>query len=129
MHLGRSGVLVASCIPLVAAFAKYGGPDYNSLPLDTIFPGPWESNIKAPKNKSHIVPVRIFNFEGATSGAEVVLEGADVNVDGGLTWGISPGGLITFEFAENIGGKSVFYMIDAMSRLIKNPGSVSKSKM
>ncbi len=90
---------------LVVASPKYEGPDYNSLPLDTLFPGPWESNIKAPVNKTYITPVRIFNFEGATVGAESVLQGADANANGGLTWGISPGGLITFEFAENIGGK------------------------
>lgn len=106
MHLHSGGVLGGFALfGLAAAETKYPGPDYNSLPLDTLFPGPWEQNIKAPKNKTHIVPVRIFNYEGATFGAESVLEDADVSVDTGLTWGIGPGGLITFEFAENIGGR------------------------
>lgn len=91
-----------------AAHAKIsndGGADYESLPHDTIFPGPWESNIRAPVNKSHIVPVKIFAFEGQTQGAETVLTGADAQ--SGLTWTISPGGLITFEFGENIAGRYV----------------------
>jgi hypothetical protein len=78
------------------------GPDYESLPLDTIFPGPWEGNIRAPYNKSHIEPVKIFKHEGAVSGAESVLQ--DVDSKGG-SWVIRPGGLTTFEFAENIGVK------------------------
>jgi hypothetical protein len=101
-HVVPLSTLYAS---LVIASPRYEGPDYHSLPSDTLFPGPWEDNIKAPVNKTHIVPVRIFNFEGATFGAENVLQDADVNAHGGLAWGISPGGLITFEFAENIGGK------------------------
>ena len=82
--------------------AKYDGPDYESLPLDTIFPGPWESNIRAPFNKSYITPVRIFDFEGSVSGGEAVLQDAETE---GISWVISPGGLITFEFEENIAGK------------------------
>ncbi|KAE8447282.1 hypothetical protein EG329_010976 [Mollisiaceae sp. DMI_Dod_QoI] len=92
---------------LAAATAKNSDSlDYEFLPRDTIFPGPWEENIRAPVNKSHIVPVKIFNFEGASDGAERVLDGA--NAESGLTWVISPGGLITFEFAENIAGKVCF---------------------
>ncbi|KAH6723779.1 Six-hairpin glycosidase-like protein [Leptodontidium sp. MPI-SDFR-AT-0119] len=85
--------------------AKFDGPDYESLPLDTIFPGPWESNIRAPFNKSYIAPVKIFHFEGAVSGGEAVLQDADTE---GISWVISPGGLITFEFGENIAGKVCF---------------------
>ena len=91
-------------ICLTAAKASNAGPDYNDLPLDTIFPGPWESNIRAPVNKSRITPVRIFDFQGAVSGAEAVLLDGDAK---GISWVISPGGLITFEFAENIGGRYV----------------------
>ncbi|KUJ10094.1 Six-hairpin glycosidase, partial [Mollisia scopiformis] len=80
------------------------------LPRDTIFPGPWEQNIRAPLNKSHITPVKIYNFEGATVGAEAVLQ--DANVQSGLSWVISPGGLITFEFGENIAGKVCFEIDD-----------------
>src|SRR5438552_3978290 len=72
--------------------------DYQTLPSNTIFPGTWESNIRAPFNKSHIVPVKIFNFEGAVSGQETVLQNADA--DSGISWVIRPGGLITFEFEE-----------------------------
>lgn len=108
MHIAA---LLGISASLVVASPHYEGPDYNSLPLDTIFPGPWEANIKAPVNKSHIAPVRIFNFEGATYGAESVLQDAELNAEGGLTWGISPGGLISFEFAENIGGKYVSLLL------------------
>lgn len=91
---------------LAAVNAKHPDSlDYESLPRDTIFPGPWEENIRAPVNKSHITPVKIFKFEGATDGAETVLQ--DATVDSGLSWVISPGGLITFEFEENIAGKYV----------------------
>lgn len=95
-----------ACLGLcfAATKASYTGPDYEDLPLDTIFPGPWESNIRAPANKSHITPVKIFNSEGPVSGAEAVLQDADVS---GISWVISTGGLITFEFQENIGGRYV----------------------
>ena len=86
-----------------AQATEYDGPNYESLPLDTIFPGPWEDNIRAPVNKSHIAPVKIFNYEGAVAGAEAVLQ--DASTAGGISWVISPGGLITFEFAENIAGR------------------------
>ena len=102
MHFNR-----LACLGLcfAATKASYAGPDYEALPLDTIFPGPWESNIRAPLNKSYITPVKIFNFEGVVSGAEAVLQ--DAETSSGITWVISPGGLITFEFAENIGGRYV----------------------
>ena|ERR1700710_2307615 len=88
---------------LASTQAINNGPDYESLPLNTIFPGPWENYIRAPVNKSHIAPVKIFDLEGVVSGAETVLQDADAN--GGIAWIIGPGGLITFEFAENIAGK------------------------
>ncbi|CZR65052.1 uncharacterized protein PAC_14952 [Phialocephala subalpina] len=99
--------LFGAFLYLAAVNAKGSdGVDYESLPRDTIFPGPWENNIRAPVNKSHIVPVKIFAFEGETEGAEAVLVGA--NQQSGLTWTISPGGLITFEFGENIAGRVCF---------------------
>ncbi len=89
---------------LAAQALKYPGPDYESPPpLDTLFPGPWKSYIRAPVNKSHITPVKIFHFEGATSGAETVLQ--DASAESGVSWVIGPGGLITFEFQENISGR------------------------
>jgi hypothetical protein len=78
--------------------------DYEALPSDTIFPGPWESNIRAPLNKSRIVPIKIFNFEGAVSGQESVLRD---DATSGISWVIRTGGLITFEFEENISGRYV----------------------
>lgn len=100
MHLGGClGTLYALAGTIQALES---GPDYKSLPLNTIFPGPWESNIRAPRNKSHIVPIRIFGREGAVSGGEAVLQHAQRN---DAEWKISSGGLITFEFEENISGK------------------------
>lgn len=99
--LTRLGALCLSVTVLRAA--KLDGPDYESLPLVTIFPGPWESSIRAPHNKSYIEPVKIFKFEGAVSGAESVLQ--DAKTEAGVSWIIRPGGLITFEFGENIAGK------------------------
>lgn len=75
--------------------------NYQSLPRDTIFPGPWESNIRAPVNKFRIIPVKIFKSEGVVWDGEAVLQDADP----GASWGIGLGGLVTFEFAENIAGK------------------------
>jgi hypothetical protein len=103
MHFHSRFLSLLGLSASAAQATKIKGPDFNSLPLDTIFPGPWESHIRAPFNKSHIVPVKIFNFEGAVSGQESVLQ--DANTESGLTWVIGPGGLITFEFGENIGGK------------------------
>jgi hypothetical protein len=103
MHFNRL-VCLGLCLT-ASSHASYAGPDYEALPLDTIFPGPWESNIRAPLDKSRIAPVKIFNFEGAVSGAEAVLQ--DAESSSGISWVISPGGLVTFEFAENIGGRYV----------------------
>jgi hypothetical protein len=92
-----------SALSVSIAIAEQHAVDYEALPLDTLFPGPWENYIRAPVNKSHIVPVKVFSFEGDVSGGESVLENADPS--GGISWVIRPGGLITFEFAENIAGR------------------------
>jgi len=97
-ELAASGIFVGIVLSL------NNGPDYEALPLSTIFPGPWESNIRAPVNKSHIVPIRIFNHEGSTSGAEAVLQGSSAE-NKSPWWVIGPGGLVTFEFQENIAGR------------------------
>jgi hypothetical protein len=103
MYLRALCLFSALCISISATRTlKFEGPDYESLPLDTIFPGPWESNIRAPYNKSHIEPVKIFKSEGAVSGAESVLQDA---VSKDTPWVVRLGDLVTFEFAENIGGK------------------------
>jgi len=108
MHFLFSQALL--CLSAGAAQAtkpSFDGPDYESLPLDTIFPGPWEANVRAPVNKSHITPAKIFASEGDAVGGDAVLSGA--RSSGGLAWEIGPGGLITFEFAENIGGRYALY--------------------
>lgn len=79
------------CLPL--ALALYDGPDYESLPLDTIFPGPWESYIKAPYNKSEIVPTSISVEGGGTHPAK------------GHAIELKRGSLVTLEFPENIAGR------------------------
>jgi hypothetical protein len=93
-----------ACLGLCFALAQASGLDYEALPPDTIFPGPWESNIRAPTNKSYITPVKIYNYEGAVSGFETVLQDSQATEQ---SWKISPGGLVTFEFLENIGGRYV----------------------
>jgi hypothetical protein len=89
--------------------------DYQSLPRDTIFPGPWESNIRAPVDKSRIIPVKIFKSEGVVWDGEAVLQDADP----GASWGIGPGGMVTFEFAENIAGKYALKRCRSCDAIIK----------
>lgn len=79
---------------LPIALALYDGPDYESLPLDTIFPGPWERNIKAPANKSEISPARVYNVEGDVK-----------RLKGEHAVTLGRGGLVTLEFSENIAGR------------------------
>jgi hypothetical protein len=83
-------------------------PSYDDLPPDAVFPGPWNDNIQAPANKSYIQPAGIWNSEGDVS---YVVVPAGGNWDGGsLT--MSPGGLVTLEFPQNIGGRCVEHTID-----------------
>jgi len=101
-----SQALTALCVSFATAEEiKYNGPDYESLPNETLFPGPWEANIRAPLNKSHIVPVKIFNHEGPVAGGWSMLQNAGTRGATSDFWYISRGGLITFEFAESIAGK------------------------
>lgn len=100
MYMQRLAALYLSAC--AAQAFKYDGPEYKSLPLDTIFPGPWESNIRAPFNKSYVQPVKIFKLEGPVSGAGTVLQDANSQDS---SFEISSGGLVVFEFAENIGGQ------------------------
>lgn len=104
--LSSSKSFCSLCLLVGAAQASkpsFPGPDYESLPVDTLFPGPWEASIRAPVNKSHITPSKVFAFEGNVAGGEAALSGAET--EGGIAWVIGTGGLITFEFAENIGGR------------------------
>lgn len=80
---------VAAGVVSRAAGAPY--IDYENLPGETIFPGPWEQYIRAPVDKSHITPAKIWKANG------------DVKTSPGLIV-IGQGAELTVEFAENIGG-------------------------
>lgn len=79
------------------------GPSYEDLPSKAVFPGPWDANIQAPANKTHIKPQRIWNTEGDVAAAEVLVAGESKSRS--LTMG--PGGLVTLEFPQNIAGRWV----------------------
>ena len=81
--------------------------DYNNLPNETIFPGPWEESIKAPANKSYIRPARIWKARGnvSDSGFDASLRTADHDSGSSILIGI--GGILTLEFDENIAGRCV----------------------
>jgi hypothetical protein len=113
MHFLPSQILSLLCFFCEAQASKnsYDGLDYESLPLSTIFPGPWESNIRAPVNKSYITPAKIFASEGAVEGASSVLQ--DVGSDG-IWWRIGPGGLTTFEFGESISGRYITFNLHVL---------------
>ena len=72
-----------------------------SLPTQAVFPGPWEAYIKAPVNKSHIRPSKIWHVEGSVSVPNAVLDWPETNSSTTL----APGGLVTYEFSENIAGR------------------------
>jgi hypothetical protein len=77
------------------------GPSYEDLPSKALFPGPWDGNIQAPADKTHIKPHRIWKTEGDVAAAEVLVPGKAKGH--GLTLG--PGGLVTLEFPQNIAGR------------------------
>ncbi|KAL8776912.1 MAG: hypothetical protein Q9203_002938 [Teloschistes exilis] len=85
---------IASIVP------TSNGISHTSLPRQALFPGPWEEYIKAPVDKSRIRPRRIFRTNGSVSDSEALLSWQDSSISTSL----SPGGLITLEFAENIAG-------------------------
>ena len=86
-----------------AAPPPTGGPDFEHLPRDTIFPGIWEQYIRAPANKSYILPVKIFAQEGPVYNPDSVLQ--QTVEERKRAWNISTGGLVTFQFEENISGR------------------------
>ncbi|KAL8674516.1 MAG: hypothetical protein Q9168_001108 [Polycauliona sp. 1 TL-2023] len=77
---------------------------YRSLPTRTVFPGPWEEYIRAPATKSHIHPKGIWRVQGSVSVPTRPLDLSDSTSP--IT--IRPGGLVTFEFSENIAGRVCF---------------------
>ncbi|KAL8760417.1 MAG: hypothetical protein Q9199_000041, partial [Rusavskia elegans] len=77
------------------------GISHLSLPPQAVFPGPWEAYIRAPVNKSHIRPSKIWHVEGSVSAPGAVLDSPESN----SSTTIGPGGLVIFEFSENIAGR------------------------
>lgn len=77
------------------------GISHTSLPRQAVFPGPWEEYIKAPSDSSHIRPAKIWHIEGSVALSEAVLNWRE----GGSSITLDPGGLVIFEFAENIAGR------------------------
>jgi hypothetical protein len=82
------------------------GPSYEDLPSEAVFPGPWDANIQAPANKTHIRPKRLWKTEGDVAAADVLV--ARKTKDHSLTMG--PGGLVTLEFPQNIAGRRVCFL-------------------
>ncbi|ORY71825.1 Six-hairpin glycosidase-like protein [Pseudomassariella vexata] len=95
-------------IPLAATFnAAFVDP--HKLPVEPVFPGPWDDYIKAPVNKSFITPARIWQIEGnvtTTGYNDLALQNGNSMEDGSIL--IGEGGLITVEFDENISGRVCF---------------------
>ncbi|KAB5563061.1 Six-hairpin glycosidase-like protein [Coniochaeta sp. 2T2.1] len=81
--------------------------DFESLPNKTIWPGPWEKYIKAPKDKTRITPARIWKASGnvTTSGIDAKTR---IGHEPGGGIAIGPGGVLTLEFEENIAGRVCF---------------------
>ncbi|KAB5545597.1 Six-hairpin glycosidase-like protein, partial [Coniochaeta sp. 2T2.1] len=81
--------------------------DFESLSNKTIWPGPWEKYIKAPKDKTRIAPARIWKARGnvTTSGIDAKTR---VGHEPGGGIAIGPGGELTLEFPENIAGRVCF---------------------
>lgn len=77
------------------------GISHTSLPRHAVFPGSWEEYIKAPSDRSHIRPEKVWNVEGPIVFPHAVLNGQESN----SSMTLDPGGLVIFEFAENIAGR------------------------
>lgn len=77
------------------------GISHTSLPHHAVFPGPWEEYIKAPRNRSYIRPDKIWHVEGSILLPEALLGGSGR----ASSMTLDPGGLVIFEFAENIAGR------------------------
>ncbi|KAJ9134654.1 Alpha-l-rhamnosidase a [Pleurostoma richardsiae] len=106
--------LLSIASPCLFAIAASADPpprfvNYNSLPDETVFPGPWEQYIKAPANKSYITPARIWKARGnvSDSGFEAALRSGGEHQPGSSIL-IGSGGTLTLEFDENISGRVCF---------------------
>lgn len=72
-----------------------------TLPEHSIFPGPWEQYIKAPANKTHIFPQKVWKWDGDVSEPDALLQWTDLSKRSSL----GPGGMVILEFKENIAGR------------------------
>ncbi|KAL8949430.1 MAG: hypothetical protein Q9222_004453 [Ikaeria aurantiellina] len=86
--------------------SSYFGPgvSHSSLPQHAVFPGQWEEYIKAPANRSHIRPQKVWHVEGSVFHPQAVLDWQENN----SSTIIGPGGLVILEFPENIAGRVCF---------------------
>lgn len=87
--------------------------DYEHLPNATLFPGPWEQYIRAPANKSYIIPTRIYKIRGNVSTSSIEGEGGRHQEGDGLM--IGAGGTLSLEFAENIAGRYAHVLFFALA--------------
>ncbi len=105
MYLGSLGVVLSLQLPIAlghrASPSSEPSISYDDLPSKAIFPGPWDTYIQAPANKTHIHPNKIFSHEGDVSSPDDVLDGTGKKH--GLILG--PGGTVTIEWEQNIAGR------------------------
>ncbi|KAL5347633.1 hypothetical protein ACLOAV_007042 [Pseudogymnoascus australis] len=81
------------------------------LPPEAVFPGPWDKYIQAPANKTHIRPKGVKLTEGNVVDASAVLEGAL----GSQILSLGPGGIVIFDFQQNIGGRVCFQVASVVN--------------
>ncbi|KAL0944124.1 alpha-l-rhamnosidase a [Colletotrichum truncatum] len=107
--LARWASFIILAPPMALAAVRPPFIDPESLPKEPIFKGPWERYVKAPADKTRIVPSSIYGVEGnVTTSLRAVEVGAAAahTFENGIT--IGPGGVLTLEFAENIAGRVCF---------------------
>ncbi|KFX89044.1 hypothetical protein V490_07265 [Pseudogymnoascus sp. VKM F-3557] len=74
------------------------------LPAGAVFPGPWDEYIQAPADKAHIRPIGVHLTDGNVDNAPAVLNGTD----GTQSLTLGSGGVVIFDFKQNIGGRACF---------------------
>jgi hypothetical protein len=109
MYLKALALLLSLQVSKAGSFDQWNlpGPSYENLPSKAVFPGPWDANIQAPANKTHIRPKRVWKTEGDVAAADTLV--AWKTKIHGLTMG--PGGLVTLEFPQNIAGRRVSFRV------------------
>jgi len=109
MYLKALTLLLSLQVSHAGSFDQWSlpGPSYENLPSKAVFPGPWDANIQAPANKTHIRPKRVWKTEGDVAAADTLVAWNTKNHS--LTMGT--GGLVTLEFPQNIAGRRVSYRL------------------